>query len=89
MIRAVYRNGSIQPVDKVPGSWLHGEELTVEQTGGKMSPEEIHEFDAWVADVEAATAKISPEDHDRFMAVLNQLEAESKELGCRELERYE
>jgi hypothetical protein len=85
MIRAVYRSGSIQPLEAVPGTWREGEELLV-QEAADVAPT-LEAIDAWAADVSSATAKISDDDHDRFMAILAKVEAESKELGRRELER--
>jgi hypothetical protein len=87
MIRAVYRDGKIEPLDKIPAYWDEGQELEIQQTGGKMSPEEFDELDQWVAEMEEATKNITDEDHDQFMAILNQLEAESKEQGRREMEK--
>ena len=87
MIRAIFHNGTIRPLDEIPGHWLDGEELTVEQTGGKLSSEELEEIDDWVAEMKAATAGISNEDHDQLMAALEEVERESKELGRREMER--
>src|SRR2546423_13312810 len=87
MIRAVYRNGTVQPLDDIPADWLEGEELAVEQTGGKLAPEELAEFDDWVAEINAAAARISHEDHERMAAALEEIERESKELGRREMER--
>jgi hypothetical protein len=84
MIRAIYRDGAIQPLDEVPADWREGDELIVDQADEVPSAEEL---DAWVADVEAAVAKIPDSDHDIMEAVLAQVEAESKELGRRELER--
>ena len=84
MIKAVYRDGRVELLDPVPADWEEGLELEVEPADVVPTQEEL---DAWVADVEAATANISDEDHDRFMAALAEVEAESKILGRRELER--
>lgn len=85
MIRAVFRQGNIQPLDAVPAAWQEGEELLVQEAAtASPSPEAVT---AWAAEVEAATARIDETDHDRFMSVLADVEAESKELGRQHLER--
>jgi hypothetical protein len=82
MIRAVYRDGAIRPVDDVPVGWQEGDKLIVDQEETTPTPEEI---DAWVADVEAATSQILDEDHDRAMAAIAQHRSESKRQARREL----
>ena len=84
MIRAVFRKGTIQPLDAVPADWREGDELIVDALPGSESSESL---DQWAAEVRAATDKISDEDHDQLMAALAEVEAESKRLGRRELER--
>jgi hypothetical protein len=75
MIRAVYRDGAIQPLDQVPPEWHEGDKLVVEQVETTPSAEEIEE---WAAGVEAAAAKISDEDHDKVMAAISEHRAEAK-----------
>jgi hypothetical protein len=70
MIRAIYHNGAIRPIDDIP----------------ELSPEEVAELDDWVADMKAATAGITDEDHAQFMAALEEVERESKEWARREME---
>src|SRR5438045_1286542 len=84
MIRAVYRDGKIQPLDGIPAEWREGDELIVEPVSDEVPSES---FDDWAADLRAATEGISDEDHDRLMAALEVVEKESKELGRREMER--
>jgi hypothetical protein len=82
MIRAVYRDGAIQPLDTVPAEWHEGDKLVVEQVETMPTVEEI---DKWAADVEAAAAKIADEDHDRAMAAIAQHRAEAKKWARREM----
>ena len=58
MIRAVYRDGKIQPLEKVPAEWHDGQKLTVERTGRMVSPEEMKAIDELGTQVDAATSKI-------------------------------
>ena len=82
MIRAVYHNGSIQPLDTIPGEWREGDKLVVEHM--ESSPT-VEELDEWAADVEAAAAKIPDEDHDRAMAAIAKHREEAKQQARREL----
>lgn len=85
MIRAIFHNGAIRPLDEIPEHWLEGEELTIEQTGGKLGPEELADLDNWVAEVRATCAKISDEDHTRAAAAIAEHRAEAKEWARREM----
>ena len=84
MIRAIYRDGKIQPIDGIPADWHEGDELFVEAAAEEMPTES---FEEWVADLRAATEGITDEDHQEFMAALEEVERQSKELGRRESER--
>lgn len=85
MIRAVYREGKIEPVERIPGDWLDGQELEIKQTGGQLSADELADLDAWMVEVEAAAAKIPDEDHDKFMAAIAEHRARAKEWMRREM----
>jgi hypothetical protein len=82
MIRAVYRDGKIQPLDEVPKGWREGDRLVVEHEEATPSAEEI---DKWTAEVEAAAAQISEEDHQRAMAAIAEHRAQAKEWMRREM----
>jgi len=83
MIRAIYRDGAIRPLDEVPSTWLDGRELIVAECVGN----ELHEtIEQWAAEMDAA-ATLEDEDHDRFMKALEEVERESKVLGRRETEK--
>jgi hypothetical protein len=83
MIRAVYRDGKIQPLDKLPGTWQDGQELVVDVCVG---PELRETIEQWSAEMDAAAA-LSDEEHDQFMKALEEVEQESKVLGRREMEK--
>ena len=82
MIRAIYRNGQIQPIDMLPANWHEGDRLVVRQD--EASPTE-KDLDQWAADVEAAAANISDEDHEKFMAAIAEHRAEAKRWMRREM----
>jgi hypothetical protein len=83
MIRAVYRDGKIEPLDGVPGSWQDGQELMVDAC---MGPELRETIEQWSSQMDAAGA-LSDEEHDQFMNALEEVERESKVLGRREMEK--
>ena len=82
MIRAVYRDGKIQPLDDVPDEWHEGAKLVVEQEEATPTDEELEQ---WAAEVEAAAAKISEVDHQKAMAAIAQHRAEAKRWMRREM----
>jgi predicted DNA-binding antitoxin AbrB/MazE fold protein len=84
MIRAIYHNGAIQPLDELPVTWRDGQELVVDAIESEDTAET---FDEWVAEIRDATVNISEDDHQRMEEFLKRYEAESKELGRREMER--
>lgn len=75
-IRAVLRQGVIQPIEPLPRDWADGQELVVEEPKLESSGEEINQ---WAAALDAATAQIPVEEHDRFLRALDEIERESKE----------
>lgn len=83
MIRAIYRDGAIQPLDELPVTWRDGQELVVAEHVGAELRETIEQ---WTAEMDAAAA-LEDEDHDRFMKALEEVERESKILGRREMEK--
>jgi hypothetical protein len=84
MIRAVYRNGKIEPLEEPPTDWHDGQELVVAELEGAALRETIEQ---WTAEMDAAASDLSDEDHDQFMKALQEVERESKELGRREMEK--
>ena len=64
MIRAVYRDGKIQPLDGIPTEWREGDELIVDALVAEETPES---FEEWMADFNEAAAGINDEEHDRFI----------------------
>jgi hypothetical protein len=81
MIRAIYRDGAIQPLDEVPGTWQDGQELVVAEQVGTELRETIEQ---WAAEMDAAAA-LSDEDHDKFMAAIAEHRAEAKKWARREM----
>jgi hypothetical protein len=75
-IRAVLRDGVIQPVEPLPPDWTNGQELIVEEPKRDPADEEINQ---WARDLDAAAARIPAEEHERFLEALEHIERESKD----------
>jgi predicted DNA-binding antitoxin AbrB/MazE fold protein len=86
MIRAVYRDGAIQPLDDVPAEWREGIKLEVRELEDDQTDAES---DNWLAELNAAASKIPSYLHEELARALEEIEAESKEFARREMERSE
>jgi len=75
-IRAILRQGIIQPVEPLPPDWTDGQELVVEEPHADGTQAEISQ---WAQELETAAAQIPAEEHDRFLKALEEVEKESKE----------
>jgi len=80
-IKAILRNGLIQPVEPLPPDWTEGQELVVEDPEVAVAASEVEQ---WSREIEAAAAKLPAEEHDRFRRAMDDIERESKETVRRE-----
>jgi hypothetical protein len=58
MIRAVVKNGVIQPLDPLPAEWKEGREVVVDDLAEQL-PSESDEFDRWSEDMKILTAELN------------------------------
>jgi hypothetical protein len=72
-IKAVLRDGIIQPIDPLPSDWTDGQELVVEepQSNGAANVAQ------WAQEMDAATAQIPAKEHERFLNALDEIERDS------------
>jgi hypothetical protein len=79
-IKAMLRDGRIQPLEPLPPDWTDGQELVVEE------PDlvETGEIEQWAKELEESTARISVEEHERLERALGEIEQESKDAVRRE-----
>lgn len=75
-IKAVLRQGVIQPIEPLPPGWEDGQELLVEEPASEDLAQDLGQ---WAQEMEAAASELPTEDHDRFQEALKQIEKESKE----------
>jgi hypothetical protein len=74
-IKAVLRDGIIQPIDPLPSDWADGQELVVEEP----QPNGAADLAQWAQEMDAATAQIPAEEHERFLNAVDEIERDSKE----------
>lgn len=78
MIRAVFRQGEIQPLDPVPAAWVDGQELRIEATGQSPLPN-AEEIDRWAAELrEHGVAQYDPGELEQMEALLREADIISK-----------
>lgn len=80
-IKAVLRQGVIQPIEPLPADWVEGQELVVEEPRDERADAEIGQ---WAREMDAAVARIPADEHDRFLEALDGIERESKDAVRKE-----
>jgi hypothetical protein len=78
MIRAVVKNGVIQPTDPLPQAWSEGHEVLVTDST-------VTDPEQWYREMEDEARGMDPQDGERLMAALATARAEAKELARNEL----
>ena len=82
MIRAVFKGGSIHPVDPLPPDWRDGERLVVDQADGCLPAGEL---DRWARDVAEAAAAIPSGDFEQLASALADADRQAKESVRRDM----
>jgi hypothetical protein len=83
MIRAVVRNGTIQPLDPLPSSWEEGQEVQITELDPIDDPEAI---ERWCRELESiGNQPDDPADWERMEAVLAEADREAKDLMRKEM----
>jgi hypothetical protein len=77
MVKAVLKNGTIQPLEPLPANWVEGSELEVEEARRPDSPEEA---DRWYQQLEALVAPTNPQDIEIIEATLAEADRQAKAL---------
>jgi hypothetical protein len=80
-MRAILKNGKIEPVDELPRHWRDGQELIVEGCEPSDDPADIKK---WHDEFVALSAQIPAEDHARMAAALADQNRQAKERMRRE-----
>jgi hypothetical protein len=80
-IKAILRDGRIQPLEPLPPDWTEGQELVIEEPDWGETAAEIEQ---WAKELEASTARIPVEEHELLESALEEIERESKDAVRRE-----
>jgi hypothetical protein len=80
-IKAVVRDGVIQPLAPLPAEWVEGKELLIKEPSLADSEADL---DRWEKELDEAAAQIPPEDHERMQRALEKIDRESKDAVRRE-----
>jgi hypothetical protein len=85
-IRAILKDGKIQPVDPLPCDWIEGQVLSVDSNDVETTevPPTKEELDAWEAEMEDSARRIPPDEHERFLQSIESHRSESKSQMRRE-----
>ena len=67
MVRAILKDGTIQPTEDLPETWTEGQTLVIDVAEPDIAAEEIR---AWSREIAAAAERIPDEEHERFLAAL-------------------
>jgi len=79
MIKAMIRNGRIEPLDPLPDEWSDGRELVIQCLEADQSAD-------WMSEVAEAMADV-PAEHNRIvLAAVNEHRREAKEQMHRAME---
>jgi hypothetical protein len=80
-IKAILRDGHIQPLEPLPPDWAEGQQLVVEEPELAGTRAEI---ELWAKELEASTARIPAEEHELLERALKEIEQESKDAVRRD-----
>lgn len=81
MLRAVWKNGTICPLEPLPPEWEDGRELPVEPADGD---DESRDMDAWYRELQAMVAQNDPSDWARVEQSLQAADEQAKALVCKQ-----
>jgi hypothetical protein len=84
IIRAMVKNGLLQPLEPLPADWAEGRTLEID---GYLEPvDDERELEEWYRDMAELTAELDdPEDWQRFEETLAEQDRMAKEQVRREM----
>jgi hypothetical protein len=85
MIRAVVKNGVIQPLEPLPPDWEDGREVVVDDVA-ELTSNGAADMDTWAEDMKALTAELNdPQEWNEIEATLAEADRQNKALVRREM----
>ena len=86
MIRAVVKNGVIQPLEPLPPDWEDGHEVVVDDHAEQTSNGAMDMLDNWAEEMKELTAELNdPQEWQEIEATLAEADRQNKELVRREM----
>lgn len=79
-IKAIVRNGFIEPLEPLPPDWAEGKEVLI----GDLLLAGAEDLEAWARELEATATELPAEEHDLFRKALDDIEHQSKDAVRRE-----
>ena len=83
MIRAIFREGQIQPIDLLPADWEKGRELQISEVEPSDDPEEIERW--WNELTDLKNQPHDPADTERLETALAKADRVAKDLVRKEM----
>lgn len=80
-MKAVLKNGVIQPQEPLPADWPEGTELEVERAESSLNGDSL---DQWYAELEAACSQLDPRDDKLLKNAIADVRREEKERARKE-----
>ena len=80
MIRAVLKNGIIQPAEPLPADWPDGQELTVD----RLPSDDPNAIDRWAKELDEGSSSITADELADFERALQDVERNSKDAVRRQ-----
>lgn len=79
MVRAIYKDGAIWPVEPLPEDWREGQELIVDAEENRV-PADPDAIAQWNRDVDDAAAEIPTAEFERLFEAIEAHRREAKQL---------
>jgi hypothetical protein len=80
MIRAIVRDGRIQPIDPLPATWEDGQELEVEAATAEMD-----DIDDAIREIKRRAREIGEDDWQRMESALAEADEQAKAIVRRQM----
>ncbi len=82
MVKAVLRQGTIEPLSPLPTTWADGQELVIAEARAEIADESLA---AWSREIDELAAQIPEDDFDRIDQALARADREAKDQVRRQM----
>lgn len=84
MVRAVYIDGAIQPLDPLPPDWREGQRLNIDAAAAGDTAEST-DPQLWFDELQRLASEVPASDHQRMKESDDEQDRQAKEMMRREL----